>query len=158
MKDVEEKRWHLDRFQRVALYWNNLANQQIFEVNKQLLAFATVILPLTASIVVIDTIQLREYEVTMLIFGWIFLFLSIISGIIQVWIDARYFNYVSNDSSSRERLWSRDKDNNEIKKEVEQLGSIKPSSSAIPTLFQGFFVFFGLLIIMLVAVSILVNK
>lgn len=158
MKDVEEKRWHLDRFQRAALYWNSLANQQIFEVNKQLLAFATVILPLTASIVVIDTIQLREYEVTMLIFGWIFLFLSIISGLIQVWIDARYFNYVSNDSSSREWLWSRDKDNNEIKKEVEQLGSIKPSSSPTPTLFQGFFVFFGLLIIMLVAVSILINK
>ena len=158
MKDVEEKRWHLDRFQRAALYWNNLANQQIFEINKQLLALATIILPLTASIVVIDTIQLREYEVTMLIFGWMFLFLSIISGLIQVWIDARYFNYVSNDSSSRERLWSQDKDNNEVKKEVERLGSIKPFSSSVPTLFQGFFVLFGLLIIMLVAVSILINK
>lgn len=158
MKDVEEKRWHLDRFQRAALYWNSLANQQIFELNKQLLAFATIILPLTASIVVVDTIQLREYEITLLIFGWIFLFLSIIIGLIQTWIDARYFNYVSNDSSSREWLWSQDKDNNEVKKEVERLGSIKLSSSSAPTLFQVFFVFSGLLIIMFVAVSILINK
>lgn len=158
MKDVEEKRWHLDRFQKTALYWNNLANQQIFEINKQLLAFATIILPLTASIVVIDTIQPREYEVTMMIFGWIFLFLSIISGLIQAWMDARYFNYLSNDSSSREQLWSQNKDNGEIKKEVEQLGNIKPFSSSIPTLFQIFFVFSGLLIIMLVAASMLINK
>lgn len=157
MRDAEEKRWHLDRFQKAALYWNNLANQQIFELNRQLLGLATVILPLTASIVVIDTIQLREYEKTMLVFGWVFLFLSIISGLVQVWINAKYLNCVSNDSSNREFLWSQDKDNEEIKKEVNRLGGIKPSSSHIPIAFQAFFASFGLLVIMLVAMSILIR-
>lgn len=158
MNDIIEKRWHLDRFQRAALYWNNLANQQIFELNKQLLGLATIILPLTASVVVIEIIKLREYEKTLIIMGWICLFLSIVLGLVQICIDSVYFNYVSNDSSSREKLWAQDKDNNQIKEEVERLGSIKPSSSPTPTLFQVFFVFSGLLIIMLVAVSLLINK
>lgn len=158
MKDAEEKRWHLDRFQKAALYWNNLANQQIFELNKQLLAFATIILPLTASITVIDSIKLREYQIMLLILGWISLFLSIISGFIQIWIDAKYFNYVSNDSSTREFLWSQDEDNNKIKDAVDKLGHIKPSSSPTPTYFQIFFVLTGLLMIMTVAVSMLISK
>jgi heme/copper-type cytochrome/quinol oxidase subunit 4 len=158
VNSIEEKHWHLDRFQRSALYWNNLANQQIFELNKQLLTFASILLPLSASIVVLDTLRLREYEILLLILGWIFLFTSIVLGLIQIWIDAKYFSYVSNDSSNREYLWSQDKDNNKIKDDVDKLGPIKPSSSFTPTLFQVVFVFIGLIFIMLVAVSILLNK
>lgn len=158
MKDTEEQRWHLDRYQRASLYWNNLSNRQVFELNKQLLALATIILPLTASVVVVDTIQLREYEVTLLIFGWVFLFLSIASGLVQIWIDAKYFNYLQNDASTREQEWSQDKNNNEIKKEVRQLGMTEPSSSFVPTLSQVLFIIFGLIIIMSVAVSLLTSS
>lgn len=155
MINVEEKRWHLDRFQKAALYWNSLANQQGFELNKQLLVFATILLPLSASIVVVDTIQLRGNEIVLLIIGWIFLFLSIIFGLIQIWTDARYFIYISNDSSKREWLWSQNKDNNKIKKEVDKLGSVKPYSPFVSSIFQAILVFSGMLFIMLVAVFIL---
>lgn len=118
MEKTTEKRWHLDRFQKAALYWNNLANQQIFELNKQLLSLAFIILPLTASIIAVEFIKPREFEKTLLILGWIFLFLSIILGFVQILLDAIYFNYLSNDSSTREYLWSQNKENDDIKKEV----------------------------------------
>ncbi len=157
MNDKTEKHWHLDRFQKAALYWNNLANQQIFEVNKQLLALATIILPLTASIVTVQFITLREYQKVLLILSWVSLFASIFSGLIQIRIDALYFQYLSNDSSSREKFWA-ENDNERAREKVNALGETKSGSSFTPTYFQVFFVSVGLLFIMIVAVSILLAR
>ena len=158
MNNTEEKQWHLDRYQKAALYWNNLANQRVFELNRQLLALATIILPLTASIIAIDFIKPREFEKTLLLIGWVFLFLSIILAFVQIWIDANYFSYLSQDSSTREELWSHDRENEKIKKDVDALGKVKGSSTFIPTIFQAFFVFTGLLFIMIVASSMLLRR
>ena len=152
-EDVEEKRWHLERFNNSALYWNNLANQRIFELNRQLLYISTLLLPVTASIITIDNIVLREFEKTLILLGWIFIFLSIIIGLVQVWIDSGYFAYLSNDSSRREEYWSKNEPNSKIKELVKLLGKTQSSSSMAPTYFQAILTFTGLLFIMVVAAS-----
>ncbi len=156
-EEVSEKRWHLERFNNAALYWNNLGNQRIFELNRQLLYISTLLLPITASIITVDSIKLREFEKTFILLGWIFIFTSIIVGLIQVWIDAHYFVYLSNDSSTREEYWSKDEENKKIKEWINLLGKTRPSSSIVSTYFQAFLTFTGILLIMIVAASQLLS-
>src|SRR5690242_9024545 len=67
-----------DSFHDSALYWNKLANERLFEISKQLLGIAFIILPLTGTIVLSDkTISSSNFH--LLIWGWISLFTSVIS-------------------------------------------------------------------------------
>lgn len=147
-----------DAFQRAALYWNNLANQRLFDFHKQLLGLATLLLPLTASIVLVESIKLKEFEKTLLLLGWVFLGISIVAGYIQILMDATYFNYLSNDSSQREEIWSSNKKIEDMEKETQVLGKTSPSSTVTPLWIQTFSIFVGLSLLMVVAGSLLFKK
>ncbi len=142
-----------ESYRSAALHWNNLANQRLFDFNKQLLGLATILLPLTASIIVVDGV--REFEKTLLIVGWIFLGISIITGCIQIMVDAYYFRDISIDSSRRELIFSSNKTEPEMQAAVEALGKIPAESTDLPITIQVFTIFVGLLLIMIVAGSLL---
>lgn len=147
-----------DSAQRAALHWNKLANERLFDLHKQLLGLATLLLPLTASIVIVDSVKLLEVEKTLLLLGWAFLGISIIAGLIQLIIEAKYFNYLSNDSSCREEIWSSERSIEDMQKETKALGRTNPSSTLIPLSIQTFSIFIGLSLIMIVATFLLLRK
>lgn len=147
-----------DSAQNAALFWIRLANDRLSEINKHLLGLATILLPLTASIV-ISPIKFREYEKTLMIIGWVFLFISIIAGFMQIVIDAIYFKDLSRDSSKREVLWSdTNSDIRNIDKDIKALGNTPASSTHIPLILQSLAISLGLFLIMLVAVLLLIKK
>lgn len=147
-----------DSNQKIALHWNQFANERLFEISKQLLAIAFIILPLTGSIVLSDKMISPE-NIRLLVLGWISLFVSIISGFINFWIEANYFHDLSNDSSKRELLWS---DSNrkvsEIEKDIKKLGTTEPNSSFLPLIMQGSFLCLGVFLIMLVVYGLLLQN
>ncbi len=88
-----------------ALYWNNLANERQFELAKQLITISSLLLTVSATAIVsfrginFQSQPLQSYS---LLLSWIFVLISIICGLIQLSVDASYFNYLSNDESTRE--------------------------------------------------------
>ena len=142
-----------------ALFWIKLANNRLSELNKQLLSLAMLLLPLTASIVVIppDDLKLKECNKDLLKYGWLFLGISIVAGLIQVVVEAHYFKRLSNDSSQRERFFdelpfdSADKANRKLK-------SVPGQSTHIPLHVQVYTLFAGLLLIMIVALELLLAR
>ena len=147
-----------DSVQKAALFWIELANDKLSEINKQLLSLSAILLPLTAS-VVISPITFREYEKTLMLLGWMFLFSSIIAGFIQIALDAVYFKDLSRDSSKREVLWSdSNRDIRDIEKDVKAIGDTPSSSSHLPLILQSLSISIGLLFIMVVAISLLLRK
>lgn len=156
-EDIRQR--NKDAAQRAALFWVEFANKRIFEINKQLLTLATILLPITASVVGVEFLTLREFEKTMLVMGWILIFISIVTGGIQILIDAKYFLYLSRDSSKREVLWSNSNRNVEdIEKDVKSLGSVPGSSTHCPLVIQALAIFSGLLLIMIVAANLLIRR
>lgn len=156
MEDFDYKFRTKEGYSERARFWIDKANQQISEFNKQLLSLATFLLPLTASVVVAD-LELSGSQKTLLITGWAFLFLSIISGLIQYVIDANYFKNLSRDSSRREEIWSdlyRSK--NQLEQETKALGKVPSQSTHIPLSLQTFFIIAGIFLIMFVATTLLV--
>lgn len=142
-----------------AKFWIKLANECHFELKKQLLGLATILLPLTASIVVIppNTVDIVEQDKNLIISGWLFLEISIILGLIQTKKDIDYFVKVSRDSSLREHL------RNVLpadcaEKAVNVLPSVPPQSTHVPLYFQALALFVGLLLIMAVATKLLLYK
>jgi hypothetical protein len=144
-----------DLFHGAALYWNKLANERLFEISKQLLGISFIILPLTGSVVLSDKI-ISTANFHLLLLGWITLFASIISGFFNLWIEAKYFNYLSNDSSAREEIWSdSSRPVEQMNKETNKLGPTKQASSFYPLIIQGAALFLGISLIMIVMVSML---
>lgn len=142
-----------------ALFWINLANDCYFHLRNQLIVLATILLPLTASVVVIPKDSksiLIAQEKTLFIYGWLFLGISICLGLIQAWIDANFFRKLSNDSSLREHFrnsLSADQADNAVR----LLPPVQSSSSHFPLFFQAIFLFGGILLIMSVAAGMLLR-
>lgn len=154
-KNEQLRQRNKDAFQKSALHWNNLANERLFEISKQLLGITLIILPLTGSIILANRI-ITPNEIELFVFGWITLFISIISGFINLWTEAKYFQYLSNDSSLREVIWS---DSNrsvkEMDKKTTKLGSTKSISSPVPLIIQIATLFLGVILIMFVIYSLM---
>ena len=155
-KENEElRRRNKDSFKSDALYWNKLSNERIFEITKQLLGIALIVLPLTGTFLLV-TKPIPPFSLHLLVLSWIVLTISIISGFVNLWIEAKYFNYLSNDSSNREKIWS---DSNrlveEMDKETNKLGATKPSSSFKPLIIQGVALLIGVFLIMGVVFNVL---
>lgn len=157
-KDEQLRQRNKDAVQRAALFWIGLANDRLSEINKQLLAVGFLLLPLSGSVVLAD-IVICECEKFLLGIGWIFLFISIISGLFQIWVDAIYFKNVSRDSSQREKIWSKSgipiKD---LNKKIEELPVPKVLSTHIPLIVQAVSLLLGLIFIMLMMYRILIFK
>lgn len=158
MEGEDINRRNQEKFGSAALFWIGLANQQLFELNKQLIGLAIVVLPLTASIIAVD-LTLREFQKTLILISWVFLFISIISGFIQLFVDVLYFKYLSNDSSKRQEIWRRtDIKTEEKERATDALGKVKESSTHVPLYLQAFSIVFALILIMIVASSFLISK
>lgn len=157
--DDEVNRINQERFSSSAKFWISLANQQLFELNKQLLSISFLLLPLTASILLVETLILREYQKTLLGLSWIFLFISIVFGLLQIVIDAFYFKSLSRNNSQKEVVWhQRNKTSEQKEKETEALGGVKETSTFIPLIGQTFTIIVAILLVMSVATSLLVSK
>ena len=90
-----------------ALFWIDLANKSYFHLRNQLIALATILLPLTASIVILSNdsrVSPNSQEKSLFILGWIFLGVPIVFGLIQTWIDSTFFKDLSGNSSLREHF------------------------------------------------------
>lgn len=156
--DEEIRQRNKDSYQRAALFWIDLANQRLSSFNKQLLTIAAILLPLTASLVAANFIDLRDFEKALLIIVWISLGFSLVGGVVQIIIDANYFKYLSRDSSRREEIWSGNDTNEEMTKQTKLLGKTEPTSTHIPLWLQAFTLGQGLLLILVIAISLLLRK
>lgn len=154
--DIEERRFNIERFTTAALYWNSLANQRYFELNKQLLSLASILLPLTASIALVKPSPLNNVLRSLLVVGWGSLFTSILFGLFQIWKDTNYFAYLMADSSLREKFWCNPQMSNaEKEKAVDVLGETKSRGNIYPLFLQILFLLIGLLFIMIAAILLL---
>lgn len=154
-EDEQLRQRNKDLFQKTALYWNQLANERLFEISKQLLGISFIILPLTGSIILADKI-ISPINFYLLILGWLLLFASIISGFFNLWVEAKYFNYLSSDSSTRENIWSNSSRSvTEMNERTNKLGATKPTSSFYPLIIQIAALSLGVFLIMLVMGSLL---
>lgn len=146
--DEEIRRRNKDSFQTAALYWNRFANERAIEISKQLLNIALVMLPLTGSIALANK-AIPEVDLMLLLLGWIALFISIVSGFINFWLETKYFVYLSNDSSTREEIWSDTTTPiRELNRKTDELGRTKSESSLIPLVIQASALLIGVLFIM----------
>jgi len=156
--DEELRRRNKDSFGKAALYWISLANERLFEISKQLLGIALILLPLTGSVILAD-VKLTHADLKLLVYGWIALFVSISAGFLNYWIEAKYFKYLSNDSSTREEIWSNTTESiKHMDEKTRKLGRTKANSSFIPTAIQGASLLIGLFIIISVIYNILSVK
>mgnify|MGYP001584568581 FL=1 len=154
-EELEFRQRSKESYQRGAFFWIDLANQRLGDFNRQLLALAVVLLPLTASIS-LSSIKLKDFEKTLLVLSWIALGVSIITGIIQILIDTIYFKDLSRDSSKREKIWSNfSRKVTDLEKETKAIGEVKESGSHDPLKIQASSLFIGLILIMVVAGFIL---
>lgn len=141
----EIRRRNKDAAQRHALFWVELANRRQSEVVRQLLGLSAVLLPLSASVVVAN-IELEKIEKILLFSSWVFFFISIVTGFIQIQLDAWYFVMLSRDSSKREALWSDSgRPISEIEKDVKALGKVPEMSTSLPLRLQALAFFIGLI-------------
>lgn len=149
------RRNNKNNYQKAALYWNQLANERLFEISKQLLAVGFIILPLTGSIILSNK-TITSTSMTLLVIGWVFLFISIISGLFNLWDEAKYFNYLSSDSSRRELISSDpNRSEAEIDEEIKNLGTTKSASSFYPLIIQALTLFLGAMLIMIVFYTVI---
>ena len=158
MNDIEYKWKNKESYSKRALFWIRLANEKIDELNRQLLGLSFLLLPLTASIA-ITNIPTKEFQKTLIIVSWFFLFFSIIFGLIQIAIDANYFKLLSRDSSRRESIWADFTQSiSNLERKTKSLGYMQGSSTFVALCFQIFTIFIGILLIMIVAGTILITK
>lgn len=159
MTDIEFKLSRKDSYQKDAIFWINLANQREFDFNKHLLSLAAILLPLTASVLALESIKLLQCEKILLMISWVSLGISIISGCIQIWFDSSFFVKLSRDSSAREVIWSNMQlPLSELENRTNQMGKMREKGSVTPLWIQIFALFEGLLLIMFTAASILIRK
>ena len=151
--DEDIRRKNKDTFGQNALHWNKLANDRLFEMSKQLLGISLVILPITGSIILSDK-TISPNILVLLVHGWISFLLSIISGFVNLWLEARYFQYLSSDSSNREMIWSRsDISVKNMDEMAQQISATKTHSSFLPLIFQIITIFIGVCFIMYVFID-----
>jgi hypothetical protein len=154
-EDEKLRQRNKDSFQNTALYWNKLANDRIFEISKQLLAVALIILPLSGSIILTYK-RIDSNEKSLLFYTWILLLASIVSGFYHLWTEAKYFHYLSNDSSTREEIWSdTNRSIQDLNKDTIKLGKTRPGSSNIPLIIQVATLFLGVILILFIVNSML---
>lgn len=161
INEEEIRRRNKDTHLNSARYWVGLANQQSFEINKQFLTFAALLLTLSTSAIALvnansSSNQLTDVDKVLLLASWVFLILSLISGIIQIVVDVKFFIYLCVDESKRERIWSQMGKSNETLNEEEQaLGSTDKSSTFIPLILQGVFLTLAIVFLMTLGVTLL---
>ncbi len=140
-----------------ALFWIRLANDSYFDLRNQMIVLSTILLPLSASIVIItkdSIVRPDANDKQLLLAGWIFLGLSILFGLIQTWVDSTYFKSLSSDSSLREHFRN-NLSYDEAEKVVRLLPPVQGQSTLLPLLLQMVLLFGGLLMIMFVAAGML---
>lgn len=156
MDDLDYKLRTKEGYSKRALFWIEKANQQLSEISKQLLVLAIFLLPLTASVVV-TSVKLSESQKTFLKIGWAYLLLSIVSGLWQYFIDAKYFKDLSRDSSRREQIWSDlRRSRNQMEQETKDLGKVPEQSTFFPLTLQALSLAAGIILIIFVASTLLV--
>lgn len=151
------KNWHQAAHE--ALYWNKMANDRLAEINKQLLGLATLLLPLTGSVVVLQ-VEINDVLKTLLIGGWIFLFLSILTGFIQIFIDAKFFKGYCDYNTERSETYHMNLGSTVAVAEaaVDRIEKPEISSGHLFLILQGIAISLGLLLITVVATSLLIAK
>ena len=146
-----------DAAERAALFWIQLANERQSEIVRQLLGLSSVLLPLSASIV-ISKVILNQIEIHLLVLSWILFLSSIAAGFIQIYLDSKFFVMISRDSSKRQELWSEGRRSVlSIERDVEALGKVSGESTSLPQKVQAVTFFLGLIFLMIVGSLILFN-
>lgn len=140
-----------------AIHWNNLANQRQFELSKQLLTFSALILTVSTTVIVSFSgisFQSQPLQSFLLLLSWVFSLTSITCGLIQLGIDASYFNYLSNDEGKRESVFS-SLPFNEAKSKTDSMPSTDPRGDERGLCLQQVFFALGLFFITISAIFIL---
>ncbi|OGM31867.1 hypothetical protein A2803_01110 [Candidatus Woesebacteria bacterium RIFCSPHIGHO2_01_FULL_44_21] len=89
--DKEEKRQReKEKAGNDALYWNRLANEREFEVSNKLLAIASTLIPLFASLEIFN-VTLTSDQKSLIILILLFLIASVVTGLIQYHVDRQFF-------------------------------------------------------------------
>lgn len=147
-----------DAYQSAAIYWNGLANERLFEISKQLLAVAFILLPLTGTILFSDK-MLSPRDSFLLVLSWVIILSSIILGFITFWLDSSFFQELSKDSSQRTVIWSDPLVSiNKMYDETSKLEQTKPNSTFIPLILQGATLFIGVVFVLLVVHHLLMGN
>ncbi len=154
------KNWHQAATE--SLYWNKMANDRLSEINKQLIALATILIPLTASVLVINQ-SINNVLRTLLIGSWVFLFASVATGFVQIIVDGKFYKKYCNYEASRSQIYHesmrlRRDDIDAIEERINGLGSLLVSSGHLFLVLQGIPIIIGLLLIMGVAGTLLIAK
>ncbi|QQS44393.1 hypothetical protein IPM65_02215 [Candidatus Roizmanbacteria bacterium] len=145
-----------DVHHNAALHWNTLANEQELELTRQLLYFATIIFPITASFAILRKDLITTEIRIILLFTWFFLLLSIIFGVIQIVINIKYYVYLLKDESKRTGIWSKSVDDiKELQDEEKKLGKTKDSSGNLFLILQGLFIALSFITVLIIAIIIL---
>lgn len=154
-QNEELRRRSKDAAHQAAFEWIRYANERLLEINRQLLGVATILLPLTGSIV-LAPIKIGESEKTLLIVGWVSIFISIIVGFIQLTIETAFLKRWARYESKREEIFSDpNRSYEDMIKEAQLLQSPSEASTHIPLAIQIFTLFGGLILVMAVAIGIL---
>lgn len=161
LNEEEIRQRNKDTHQKSARYWIGLANSQAFEINKQFLTFAALLLTLSTSIIALNNpnnlnyFKLSEIEKAFLLIVWFFLIISLISGIIQIIVDVNFFVYLCRDEGKREATWSQlGKSIAQLWDEEKAIGRTKKNSTFLPLILQG--VFLSLAICFLIVIGIFI--
>ena len=160
IEDLDLKLRNSESYKEDALFWIELANKSLLVLNKQLFTVAIFLLTGTISIVIADFgIKITDPDKLLLKASWIFLLVSLIMGLVQIWVDAYYFKYLQQDSTRRQSIWSNlYKPVSELEAETRGLDYTDPSGLHIPFVIQAFTVFAGVLLISVVTISILGSR
>lgn len=142
-----------------ALYWNEMTNKYDSEITKQLLATAALLIPLTGSIVATDVV-LNGALKTLLIGSLVFFFISMIFGVIDIFMAVNLFKSYMDYNSKRANNYFRNRTHgkklDDAESENRKLVPPPITSSIIPKSFQIASLGIGILLIIGVTVSLVV--
>lgn len=103
--DEETRRRQFDRYDTWGRFWIELANTSLSDISKHLITAATILLPISASVLAIP-IQIDLGMRHALFAIWFSLMVSICAGIFQSFEDGRYFRQVSVNNITRAEIYA----------------------------------------------------
>jgi len=146
--------------QKQANHYEDIANDIFIQLTRLFILLNTFLLTFTSPIFV-QIKEMSKVSKTLLFIGWIFLFVSIIAGIIQLIVEqnfyqkiAKYYYVVAELYSSADNTEEALKETGK-KKTVETLNSFQYQSLKIPFAIQTFCFVVGLIFILIVFYNIL---
>ncbi|HWY78924.1 MAG TPA: hypothetical protein VNW29_01060 [Candidatus Sulfotelmatobacter sp.] len=140
-----------------TMYWNKMANDKNSDITKQLLGVTALLIPLTSSIVL--TLGSLNDALKVLVGGsLIFFFISMIFGVIDIFLAARFFREYTNFNASRSSNYhqKRNETLQSAEKENEKLKPPPMYSSTLPQVFQIASLGVGILLIIGIAITLLI--